>query len=42
MFLWSLFKLIKSELAKNTVKKNAYNVPGFEKEDPKRLGNSIM
>ena len=42
MFLWSLFRLIKLELAKNNIKKNAYNVPGFEKENPKRLGNSIM
>ena len=42
MFLWSLFKLIKLELAKNTIKKNEYNVLGFEKEDPKLLGHSII
>ena len=42
MFLWSLFKLIKLELAKNTIKKNAYNVPSFEKEHTKLLGNPIV
>ena len=42
IFLWSLFKLIKLEPAKNNIKKYAYNIPSFENEDTKRLGNSII
>ena len=42
IFLWSLFKLIKLEPAKNNIKKYAYNIPSFENEDTKRLDNSII
>ena len=41
IILWSLFKLIKLELAKNVIKKNVYN-PSFEKEGTKHLGNSTL
>ena len=36
-----LFKLIKLENAKNTVKNNTCNVLIFEKEDTKLLSNSV-